>query len=142
MAERAKERALSRVKPPLTTDDWCRKRDAEELARYRATLRLGNVFLRQRHNWFGEYEWVQVPVTREGCAKCGRPNPDVAHTVLEYVGAVLAEPLRRQFETHLEHHGCGTGDTADPRYIGGFGHCPTAMELFRLLPPGDTIVIA
>jgi hypothetical protein len=63
----------------------------------------------------------------------------VCYTV---VAATLAEPLRRALDAHLDEHGCGTGDTADPNYVSGFLNCPDAKKLWDMLPAGDRIVIA
>lgn len=76
------------------------------------------------------------------CWKCGHPDPDLAHYVMEFVAAKLAEPLRLALDSHLDEHGCGTGNYKDPRYIGGFSHCPTAEALWDLLPDGDRILLA
>lgn len=55
-------------------------------------------------------------------------------TAWRVVAALLAEPLRRAFEDHLDTHGCAE------RY--GFAYCPEAMELFMLLPIGDRVIVA
>ncbi|GAA2644488.1 hypothetical protein GCM10010399_92990 [Dactylosporangium fulvum] len=57
------------------------------------------------------------------------------------LGATLAEPLHKAFRDHLDEHRCGTGDYRSPHYVGGFAHCPAAMELWELLPDGDRIVL-
>lgn len=46
-----------------------------------------------------------------------------------------------RFNRHLDRHGCGTGDVRDPRYMGGFSNCPTAMKLQSRLPWEDTVAI-
>lgn len=74
------------------------------------------------------------------CPKCWTEDPDLTHVVLEYVGALLAEPLRRAFDVHLDEHGCGIGDHRDPRYVGGFLNCPEAARLWDLLPLGDAVI--
>ena len=69
-------------------------------------------------------------------------DPDtLAQVAFSIVAMTLAEPLRRAFHAHLDEHGCGTGDTASPRYVGGFIHCSRARELWDMLPGGDRIVI-
>lgn len=35
---------------------------------------------------------------------------------------------------HLDEHGCGTGDIHDPRYVGGWMHCPVAAALWDAIP--------
>lgn len=69
--------------------------------------------------------WVEVPA----------PRRDWAHGVWEALAITLAEPLRRAFDQHLAEHGCGTeGMPLD--------QCPEAVELWHLLPDGDTIAFA
>lgn len=63
-----------------------------------------------------------------------------AHGAWEAVAVTLAEPLRKAFQGHLNTHLCGTGDHRSPHYVGGFIHCPTAAELWELLPEGDRVV--
>lgn len=70
-------------------------------------------------------------------------EPDtLAHVGYSIVAATLAEPLRRALDVHLDEHGCGTGDAHDPRYVGGFIHCPEASALWDLLPDCDRIALA
>jgi hypothetical protein len=66
---------------------------------------------------------------------------DWASGVWEALAVTLAEPLRRSFDEHLTEHRCGTGDPRSPFYIGGFGNCTTAMDLFRLLPDADRVLL-
>jgi hypothetical protein len=66
----------------------------------------------------------------------------LAHVGYSIVAMTLAEPLRKALDVHLDEHGCGTGDVADPRYVGGFWYCPEAKSLWDLLPDGDRIVMA
>jgi hypothetical protein len=87
--------------------------------------------LRTRHEWWGD----QIEVTED------EPQT-LARACFTIVAATLAEPLRRALDAHLDEHGCGTGNTADPRYIGGFLHCPEAEKLWDMLPAGDRIMIA
>jgi hypothetical protein len=87
--------------------------------------------LRTRRQWRGTQTEV-IDVAPDTLAA-------VAFTV---VAVTLAEPLRRAFDKHLDEHGCGTGDPADPRYVSGFIHCPAARELWDLLPDGDRIMLA
>ena len=61
--------------------------------------------------------------------------------VFSVVAMTLAEPLRKALDAHLDEHGCGTGDSADPRYVGGFWYCPEAKRLWDMLPAGDRIVV-
>ena len=45
-----------------------------------------------------------------------------------------------ELERHLEEHGCGTGDLKDPRYVGGFLHCPEAKAIWDALPEDEQIL--
>lgn len=60
--------------------------------------------------------------------------------LLQAAATGMAEVINREFEAHLGEHGCGTGDRRDPRYVGGFSNCPTAMAMWDLLPDGYRIV--
>lgn len=60
----------------------------------------------------------------------------------EAAAQVMAEPLRRALDRHLDEHRCGEGDFESPDYIGGFLNCPEAAELWELLPDGDRIMLA
>jgi hypothetical protein len=102
---------------------------------------MGNGVIVYRYRDLMTGRMVDALVTREQCWKCDRKNPDLTHHVLEYVAAVISEPLRRAFQDHLDVHGCGTGDHNDPRYIGGFGHCPEAMRLFGLQPEAEQVLV-
>lgn len=131
MAERAKERRLYHEaieQRGASERPWREQRDAEDLRRYRATLQLGTAVLYQHHRHFGGP--IQESVTRDQCAKCQQPNPDLSHHVLEYIAATLAEPLRRAVRRHLEEHGCD------------LFRCETATELWYLQPGGDSIILA
>jgi hypothetical protein len=69
-------------------------------------------------------------------------DPDTLACVgFTVVAVTLAEPLRRALDAHLDEHGCGTGDIADDRYVGGFFHCSEAKRLWDMLPAGDRICI-
>jgi hypothetical protein len=61
------------------------------------------------------------------------PKPTVADCGYTVVAKLLAEPLRRAFEKHLDQHGCAERH--------GFAYCEEAMQLFGLLPPGDTVIL-
>jgi hypothetical protein len=61
----------------------------------------------------------------------GPDRPTLATVALTITAATLAEPLRRAFRQHLATHD----------HPHGFGHCPEAMRLSELLPPGDQIVV-
>lgn len=81
------------------------------------------------YDWMTDSEY-RYPITSEQCWKCGRPNPDLAHAVHEYVAAVLgAELERRVLAAIAEHeaaHGC-----ARP---GWASSCPDVFALWDLLP--------
>jgi hypothetical protein len=66
---------------------------------------------------------------------------DERRVLLEAVVTCCAEVISEQLMVHLDEHGCGTGDIRDPRYIGGFGNCPTAMEPFNAQPEGYRILL-
>jgi hypothetical protein len=72
----------------------------------------------------------------------GTPKPSLAEFGYEMVARLLAEPLRKALDGHLDEHNCGTGDTSSPDYVGGFTHCPEAKRLWDLLPDGDRILLA
>ena len=87
----------------------------------------------RRHVPYGD------PCDGPGCWACaeGVGFAGWDHSVWRTVAVMLAEPLRKAFDAHLDEHRCG-----DP-YVGiGFAHCREAMELWDLLPDGDRIVIA
>jgi hypothetical protein len=92
--------------------------------------------LRRIPDWFGG---TITQVVSDG--ECCRQPATLAHVGFEVVAMTLAEPLRRALDLHLDEHGCGTGDPQDPRYVGGFIHCPEAAQLWDMLPAGDRIVI-
>jgi hypothetical protein len=83
----------------------------------------------------GHRDHFGLPYT-EVVATIGHSLASVGFTV---AAVTLAEPLRKAFREHLDVHGCGTGDSGDPRYVGGCAHCPEAMRLWDLLPDGDRI---
>lgn len=66
------------------------------------------------------------------CWKCGRPDPDLAHAVYEYVAAVLATRLWNAVDAHL--NGCYVCQCA------GSAYCPEGTALFELAP-GDVVVL-
>jgi len=72
----------------------------------------------------------------------GMPKQSLAGFGYEIVARLLAEPLRKALDEHLDEHNCGTGDTSSPDYVGGFIHCPEAKRLWDMLPAGDRIVLA
>ena len=86
--------------------------------------------LRKIPGWFGGYQTEVIEDAPQ----------TLAHVGYEIAAMTLAEPLRKALDTHLDEHGCGTGDTTDPRYVGGFWYCPEAKRLWDLLPEGDRIV--
>lgn len=87
--------------------------------------------------------WSVGPALPPGtCPNCLNPESAFDHGVWEAVAMLLAQPLRDALDRHLNEHGCGTGDTTDPRYVGGFFHCPEAKRLWDLMPAGDRIVLA
>jgi hypothetical protein len=86
--------------------------------------------------------WTRVDMPPDACINCWRTGTDFAHGVYEALAMTLAQPLRKALDQHLDEHGCGTGDTDSPQYIGGFFHCPEAKRLFELLPDDDRILIA
>lgn len=56
------------------------------------------------------------------------PRPsDLLHDSMSVLAKLLAQPLREAFRQHLEEHD----------HPAGFGACPEAMRLFKLLPAGD-----
>lgn len=61
---------------------------------------------------------------------------------LSLAAGIFALPLMAAFDDHLDGHGCGTGDSHDPAYCGGFMHCPEAARLWDLLPDHWRVVIA
>lgn len=50
-------------------------------------------------------------------------------------------PEGRELDAHLAEHGCGTGDTHSPDYVGGFIHCPVAFEIWERMPPEERVVL-
>ena len=78
---------------------------------------------------------------RKGYSNFGEPRlyvedtePDsLASVGYSIVAATLAEPLRRAFIEHL--------DACDCERRGGFGYCPAAMQLFRMLPESEQIIL-
>lgn len=48
---------------------------------------------------------------------------------------------RARFERHIDEHGCAEHRPAHPDYIGGFGQCEQAMELFALMHTADKVLI-
>ena len=93
---------------------------------------MSDLALVRRHDNFGQPYTEVVAVT-------GYSLASVCYTV---TAVTLAEPLRKALDAHLDDHGCGTGDVHDPRYTGGFLHCPEASRLFALLPDGDRVLLA
>jgi hypothetical protein len=66
------------------------------------------------------------------CWKCLLPHPDLAHTVFEYVAAVLGAELERRIWVavgdHEAAHGCGRP--------GWWPSCAVSAEFLALLPEG------
>jgi hypothetical protein len=56
------------------------------------------------------------------------------------MGYTETRPIDAKLETHVEEHGCGTGDINDPRYVGGFLHCQIAKTLWDALPEDKQIL--
>lgn len=83
------------------------------------------------------------PCEGPGCIWCsdGYGIAGWDHGVWTALAITLAQPLRDALDRHFDEHLCGTGDHRSPHYIGGFGNCPTAMQLFELLPDGDRILL-
>lgn len=75
---------------------------------------------------------TREPITGERCWKCGRPKPDLAHAVFEYIAAVLGAELQRRIDAaiaeHVTAHGC-----SGP---GRWNDCPHTQALWDLLPDG------
>lgn len=87
---------------------------------------LGLYVLRQ--DYFGGRRFELI--TGKACWQCGRPRPDLAHTVMEHViGRVAAVLERRVHAAIAEHeaaHGCGRP--------GWWSSCPDVAALWDLLP--------
>lgn len=50
-------------------------------------------------------------------------------------------PQMVALDAHLEEHGCGTGGTRSPNYVGGFFHCPAAKALWDALPDYEQVIL-
>jgi hypothetical protein len=82
--------------------------------------------------------WTIVP----GCWLCDADFPFAtwATGAFSALAMTLAAPIRKAFNDHMDTHLCGTGDSSSRHYIGGFSNCPTARELFELLPEGEKVL--
>ncbi len=83
------------------------------------------------HRYRGHFGEPVTEVRSDSMDDWGRPVT-LAHVGYSIVAATLAEPLRRAFKQHLDTH----------EHPDGFGHCEEAMQLFRLLPEDEQVILA
>jgi hypothetical protein len=87
------------------------------------------LYVRRRSWWSGKDSWE--PITSAECWSCGRPQPDLAHTVMEHVLSLMATELERRVAAaiteHQAEHGCG-----DTWFV--VNQCDAAGDLIDLLP--------
>lgn len=130
MAQRARDRAQAEL-------------DIEHEVVRRKTATMGLIYRR----WDPWRTVVDEPITGRECWKCGRPNPDIAHHVYEYVVSLLAERISKAYNDHQDScdHCRDEGEywaSADARFhFKPPPECPERLALWDLLPPAYRPVI-
>lgn len=78
--------------------------------------------------WAANDEMARLVFENRGCE----------HITLEMITGAR---IRAELDDHVARHGCGTGDTRDPRYCGGFLNCPEGRRLWDAIADDEKPVV-